>query len=638
MSATAAPRWPGWLPWLICLAGLALKALELWVDPDLFIDYEVLSRGLLARELLDGPALHLLDYQGDPYAGASLVMGLVAVPLFALLGDDLYSLSLASFPFLAATAWATWALARRIDPRAAPLAMLLVFLAPYPASRLALVAWGDGVQTPLFVALALLVAWPLVEGKSRSPLRAGALGLIVGAGLYWHYHFVIPLVLLAPFLLMGDRGWLRRPGVLAAGLAGLLLGLAPWLAYNLTHRWEGLIVSSYGNVGEAGQGALERWPARFLALLFPVPAASLGPGPASWGWARALSTLAWIAGLLGAASLLRGGPTRGAWGQRYLLAYLPFFALAAAATPYSFDNEPTWYFADRYLSTLHWALLLLVALAAAAGWQRGGWARRAGVVLAGLFLWIGIGAQLTILLGQPPRGPMQARAPDGTWQPGWSWSLLADDRIAFGFYRGELDTPIARIRAAEGARRGFLGQALGMSLVWRDGADLSGIRAASGQLEASLERRDLEAFWRGVGAGVGRWHSDALPALAPALRGSRWEEAFLDGALGSLERWFGGAEEPISAFIDQQLWDPWRERAFSRLGKVIASTSKRDGARALARIEAAVPPGWQPMALRGLCGELGAKGETTPERCATLPPPAARPPAAPGSRGRPEAP
>ncbi len=638
MNEPTSHRWPGWLPWLICGVGLALSALELWVNPELFLDYEVLSRGLLARELLDGPALHLLDYQGDPYAGASLVFGLVATPLFALLGDSLFVLSLASFPFLAATALATWALAHRIDPRAAPLAMVLVFLSPYPASRLALVAWGDGVQTPLFMALALLIAWPFVHGERCGAWRAGALGLTVGFGLYWHYHFVIPLALLAPFLLLGDRRWLTRPPVIAAGLLGLGLGLAPWLAYNLTHGWEGLIVSSYGSVGEVSEGAMARFPRRLLSLLFEVPAASLGPGPASWGWARALSTLAWIAGLAGAASLLRARGERGAWGRHYLLAYLPFFALAAAATPYSFVNEPVWYFADRYLSTLHWALLLVVALAAAALWGRGGWPRRAGVSLAGLFLLIGLGAQLTILIGNPPHGPMKARDAQGRWLPGWDWSLLADDRVAFGFYRGELDTPMARIREAEGPRRGFLAQALGLSLVWRDGAELAQLQEASVQLEAALELRDLEGFWRGVGTGVGRWHSESLPALAPSLQGHPREDAFMDGCLGSMEWWLAGDEVRTADLIERELWSPWRERGFRRLGRVVASTSKRDGERAADRLEDAVPHEWLAVALAGLCEELSGKGDPLPADCATLPPQVDDLPRGPTHRRGPEAP
>ncbi len=595
--------------------GLLLRVLELEVNPELFMDRECLSRGLFARELLDGPALHLLDYQADPYAGGSLAMGLAAVPFFALLGDGVFSLHLATLPFLAATALATWALVRHhLDPRAALLALALVLLPPYPASRLALVAWGDSVQVPLFMALTLLLAAPLAQGLSRSPWRAGLLGLAAGAGLSWHYHSAIPLALLVALLLLGDRAWLRLPGPVAALLGGTALGLSPWLAYNLSHRWEGLIISTYGSVGAVGDGIAARYPGRLLALAFPIPAASLGPGPASWPWALALSVLAWLA-VLGAAGFLawrlrrdlrvHGRLGRG-WGALYLLAYLPFFVLAAAATPFSFENLPTWYFADRYLSSLHWVALVLVSLAAARLWARGGRLRVVGGVLAALFLGIGVASQGVILLGHPPHGPLVARDSGGRWLPGYDWNLLADDRVAFGFYRGDPEPPLVVIQAAEHPRRAILGRALGMSMVWRDGPDLTALAAVGGRLDPPTR----EAFWQGVGAGVGRWRSHELPSLLPRLQDLPQQSPILRGLEPTLRWWFAGDEAKTAAFLVESVAPARLGRFFEQLGQELGSSSKRDLARALERAQAAVPEPWLPPVLEGICrGQAPGEGE-----------------------------
>lgn len=49
---------------------------------------EEIDRGNIAYEIEHGPLLDVLDYQWAPFFGGSLVMGIAAVPFFALLAPN----------------------------------------------------------------------------------------------------------------------------------------------------------------------------------------------------------------------------------------------------------------------------------------------------------------------------------------------------------------------------------------------------------------------------------------------------------------------------------------------------------------------------------------------------------------------
>lgn len=611
-----------WLLAVLCLLGLALKVLEIWMSPEIFMDWEEFSRGLLAREMLDGPAYRLMDYQGDPYAGGSLLMGILAIPLFAILGDSLFVLKLVTLPFLLGTALAAWLLIRRhLDRRAALLVPLLFFLPPYPSSRLSLVAWGDNVQVPLFIFLVLILLQALLHAQGRSWWRALSLGLVAGFGVYYHYHTALPLALIALLAL----GWERRrlpARSLALVFLGFCLGFSPWLVYNLGHGWEALNISAYGSVAQAGQGIAARYPMRLLSLLTWVPAASLGPGPAMWSWALCFSVLAWLVflgcwGFLVARewSFLRILPrallagrlpsgSDGSWLLLFFLFYPLFFAIVAAALPYSFENKPAWYFADRYLASLHGCVFVLVSLAAVDLWGRGSWSRLLGASAWGLFLAIGVAAQLVILFGNPPVQPQSARDERGGWIRAWDYSLLSDERVAFAFYKGDLANNLEVIAHAQGPRRSHLARALGMSLVYHErGGPLH--LAAILEQEGGLASQDRRFTWEGIGYGVGRWRSDELQGSLAELRKLDEEDLFLRGLMGSLSWWYEGqAPSRVVETITQSVPEPWRDRFLVQFGQELSVNSKRELGRVLLTLREAVPQASQAQVAQGICLDL----------------------------------
>jgi uncharacterized protein len=624
----ASPPRPGHLrllaaPLLLVLLGVVLRGVQLARHPELFLDWEELGRGLVARELLDGMALHLLDHQMDPYAGGSLVMGILATPFFALFGDDVVSLQLAAIPFVAATALALYALLAR--PAGRPTALLaaaLVFLAPYSASRLQLMVWGDHSQVPSFMALCLLLAWGWGVRGQHSTWRAALLGLVAGFGLYFHYHLAIPLLVVGLLLLATDRrGLLGRRGL--ALLAGGLLGLLPWLIYNLSHDFGGLEISRYGSVVDPGVGWFAGTATRLLQLLGPVGAGAWVSAPTGSSLQRAVSGLSWamvLAAWLGLAwadraklaamgrALLRGRPARGdeaqGWSALPFLIYLPLFLLLGAASPFDFENR-AWYFADRYLTTLHFTASTIVALAVARAWARGRALRWLGVALAAWFLVLGAWSQAELLQGAAPGPLAKARDEQGQLLPGYDYALLADERVCAGWYRGELAPPLEAIQQAQGERRHHLGAALGCSLAWNEGRDLPGLLA---RLSAEpLQTGDAVALFEGLGKGMGTWHDHSLAASLATMRGHPMEGAFLEGLQSSMSWWFGGTggDHPRAARLILDSVPTARQQAFlMALGRWIQESHKGDLPASLHLATQDLPDPAVEPALQGICEDI----------------------------------
>ncbi len=613
-----------WLltPLLIVLAGVALRVAQLVRWPELYLDWEELGRGLVARELLDGMALHLLDHQMDPYAGGSLVMGILAVPFFVIFGDSVVSLKLAAVPFIALTASFLYALLARSAGRGpATLAAALVFLAPYAQSRLSLLVWGDHSQVPAFMALCLLLAWSWGVEERRSSWRAGALGLTAGFGLYFHYHLAIPLLVVGLLLLATDRrGLLGRQGI--AMLAGAIIGFSPWLVYNLTHDFEGLTISRYGSLVQPGLGWVARYPGRLMDLLGPVCAQAWGTAPVASTAQRIISGISWLAvvaswaGLAWAdrgrvvaflRSLVRGAPVPGAdprgWIGLLFLAYPPCFILLAAASPFDFENRP-WYFADRYLTTLWLAGLVVVALAAGRLWSRPGPTRWLGVGLALWFLTTGAAAQLALLQGVAP-GPLpEARDQHGELLRGYDYALLADDRVCPGWYRGDLEAPLAVLAATSGPRRTHLAKALGCSLGYHEGADP---RALAATLDARLPpaHQDTRSIYEGVGVAIGTWHGREIAEAIKAMEAHAHQDSFLAGLRGSISWWHGGDGHTQSAqLILDAVPRRQQEDFLVALGQWIQQSHKGKLDESLVLVTQQLPHATRRPVLTGVCQNI----------------------------------
>jgi hypothetical protein len=199
---------------------------------------EELQRGTIAHELTVGLKAPFWDYRADSYSGGSLVIGLVAAPLFFALGPRLIVLKLVPLAIFLVTLGLFIALLDRYHSRRAAWvgACLFVLAPPFP-SQLSLFAMGYHTESIVFSVL-LVLGWAraVERPEGRAPFW---LGLI--AGLAFSFTYITAITTLGCLLCSGPL--LRRAGAGPKFAAGLTLGLTPWAAYNVTHHWDGVRIA-----------------------------------------------------------------------------------------------------------------------------------------------------------------------------------------------------------------------------------------------------------------------------------------------------------------------------------------------------------------------------------------------------------
>ena len=324
---------------------------------------EELQRGTIAHELTVGLKVPLWDYRADPYSGGSLVVGLLAAPLFFVLGPRLIVLKLVPLAISLLVLGLLIALLDRYHSRrAAWLGACLFVLAPPASTQLSLLAMGYHTESIVFGVL-LVLGWvrALERPDGRAPFW---LGLV--AGLAFSFTYITALTTLGCLLCSGPL--LRRGGGSVKLAAGLVLGLAPWAAYNLTHQFDGVRVAYvWFTPPEGAAGSFSRFALRLgwrgatlVALAVPrsygFPAMLGVPGPV-WSYAYFGLTLVPIGWLLLRA---RGRP----------LVVRPLLASAAVFLviyPFTRFGVPTGGPAEEFRHFFPFQFALLTVLAIALG-------------------------------------------------------------------------------------------------------------------------------------------------------------------------------------------------------------------------------------------------------------------------------
>jgi hypothetical protein len=325
---------------------------------------EELHRGTIAHELNVGLKAPLWDYRADSYSGGSLIVGLVAAPLFFVLGPRLIVLKMVPLAISLVTLGLFVALLDRYHSRrAACVGASLFVLAPPFTTQLSLLAMGYHTESIVFSAL-LVLGWAraLERPEGRAPFW---LGLV--AGLAFSFTYITAITTLGCLLCSGPL--LRRGGGARTKLvAGLALGLAPWAAYSVTHQFDGVRIALVwftppeGSIGSPSAFLLRLgWRvATLLALGVPLsygfPAMLGVPGPV-WSYAYWSLTLAPIVWLLLRA---RVRPLV----VRPLLASAVVFLVVYPFTRFAVPRDVTAE-AFRHFLPLQFALLAVLALALA---------------------------------------------------------------------------------------------------------------------------------------------------------------------------------------------------------------------------------------------------------------------------------
>ncbi|MFI6824060.1 hypothetical protein ACIBJE_24440 [Micromonospora sp. NPDC050187] len=339
--------------------------------------------GLVATHVAQGREFPLFFY-GQYYMGA--LEAYLAAPLFALGGSGVVALRLPNLALYALFLVLMWQLTRRLyHPWFATAVVGLLALGSDRILKNQLIAGGGYPEMNPAGALLVLLAVLLGLGAVRRRASAcAAFGLVAGLTL-WDDWLVLPYVAAAGALLLAGAGRDLAGRCGAALAAGLVVGLLPIVAHNLTAAPEHRSLAAYRQLGGGTPGD---WVDRLHGgVLFGLPMGTgfCPPGRcADWQlwWGVAAPLLLAVAGLLALRALwiLRPGILRPAsprrddavrtarirQGGRLALVGAATVSLAAYAGSAAAGDTPVE--SSRYLSCLLISLpALLWPLWAAAG-------------------------------------------------------------------------------------------------------------------------------------------------------------------------------------------------------------------------------------------------------------------------------
>lgn len=224
---------------------LAAAALRIWgaYVSRYITDLDCSVVALMARHMAEGREWPVFfygqHYMGslEPMASALFVLLLGPTGFAVCLGPALVAIAALAVLY----AWAKDA----GGTRAGLAATALCVIGPFYYFLFQFAPRG-GYMVALLASAFLLWKSGRLSARSRAGGEAPArefflLGLVSGLG-FWSHAIILSAVLAsAMVLLIGWRGvfW-RKPGPILAALTGSLIGLAPWLIYNLTRGWPSL--------------------------------------------------------------------------------------------------------------------------------------------------------------------------------------------------------------------------------------------------------------------------------------------------------------------------------------------------------------------------------------------------------------
>lgn len=220
---------------------LALYATRLaWIayNPDSGLYWEEDYRWVAAREILSGFRQPVFDYQADNYQGGSLVQIALITGAFAIFGETLASLKIATLVFPAATLVALFVVTRIWFGRTTAWLVGVGYLIGPPLIAFsALIPMGSHGESALFSLIQLGIFLGILTRYWHTPAGWAALGCVTGLGLWYCYTSGLSLAACG-------LAWLILEGVpnvrlLLAGAGGTVVGLAPWFVYNLQNDFAG---------------------------------------------------------------------------------------------------------------------------------------------------------------------------------------------------------------------------------------------------------------------------------------------------------------------------------------------------------------------------------------------------------------
>ncbi|MFC1666941.1 hypothetical protein ACFL0P_03635 [Candidatus Omnitrophota bacterium] len=213
----------------------------------------------MAKEFLDGAGWgFIFSHPFFAAEGGSTVVSYLASLFFIIFGDNFFSLTLAPIVFTLLISIVFYLfLSRYFSLRTAIFFFFLFIFSPSPFYAFSLHALGFHYEVILFSILGLFCFSGIFFNKTRyetymtgkSHNRKLALhfiifGLVSGFGTYFFYTYLIMLFTLMIFWFIFDKKFFLKI-YFYQFLFGLLIGFSPWLIYNSSHNFAGLIIHNF---------------------------------------------------------------------------------------------------------------------------------------------------------------------------------------------------------------------------------------------------------------------------------------------------------------------------------------------------------------------------------------------------------
>jgi 4-amino-4-deoxy-L-arabinose transferase-like glycosyltransferase len=379
---------------LAALAVAFVLSRLLWISESAASAYywEEPYRWIAASEILAGPVQPLFEYQADHYQGGSLVMIFLMMGSFLLFGEGVVAMKLPALLVSTCTLCLLYILGRKVFGRATGVVASLAYLTGPPlVAYWGLTAMGSHGESILFSLVELLIFFEIRSGRWRTLAGWGLLGLVSGLGLWFCYTSGMTLLACGAAWLLLEG--LPRPREIASASVGGMLGLVPWLVYNLNHEFVGLtrILELFGMGNPVdpwlAQGPLEKAVNMFsrdlpVGLLAPYPEAlpdGLGPALLIAGTVPYAVALVWSAWRVG--GLLREERSDRESRRRELVFVIYGLVFLGVFLGSRFTIDPVDGIVVYRLFVPPAVLLLLPAASGVArAWRRGGLVRQAGLV------------------------------------------------------------------------------------------------------------------------------------------------------------------------------------------------------------------------------------------------------------------
>lgn len=199
-------------------------------------DAEKLFIGAIAKDLIAGSRLPLFCYQWPSHTGAPLVSGFLAVPLFKVFGESLFSLSLLGVLYSMAMLVTLYLfLSEYFNRRIAIIASSLFIFSPTIFFRYSLMSQGNCAQyhIALFHIITVYIFYRIFFDRKTSYMNYSLLGFISGFAVYFSYTFLATPLAFFLFWFAEDKRFILG-NKFAVFAASFMAGLIPW-AYHSFH-------------------------------------------------------------------------------------------------------------------------------------------------------------------------------------------------------------------------------------------------------------------------------------------------------------------------------------------------------------------------------------------------------------------